>query len=288
MISRIGVGFMHLLSRLPLAWVRALGKALGLFLYVVVLPRRKVVDVNLRLCFPQWSDAQRRRATREVFVYVAQSFLDRAWLWHADPEVVKRRIVITGAVRELAGQEPTIVFAPHFVGLDAGVTGLTQQSGRRFIGIYTRQSNPVVDAWVLKGRHRFGGARPMSRAEGVREIVSALRDGDVMYLLPDMNFGPEESIFVPFYGVPAATVPSLSRFARLGRAKVVPVTTRLTRAGYEIRVHEAWAGFPSKDIEADTALMNERLQGYIDEMPSQYYWVHKRFKTRPPGEPPVY
>lgn len=288
MISHLGVLFMRAIAPLPLPWVRGLGRALGLFLHATVRSRRKVVDTNLRLCFPQWDEAERRRVTREVFVNVAQSFLDRAWLWHADPEAVRRRVVLTGAVRELAGKDPAIVFAPHFVGLDAGVTGLTQQLSRRFIGIYTRQSNPVVDAWVLAGRHRFGGARPLSRADGVREIVSALRAGDVMYLLPDMNFGPEESIFVPFYGVPAATVPSLSRFARLGRAKVVPVVTRLTPAGYEVRVMEAWPGFPTNDVEADTALMNLRLQQYIDEIPAQYYWVHKRFKTRPPGEPGVY
>ena len=231
MISRLGILFMRAIAPLPLSWVRGMGRVLGLFLHVVVRSRRKVVDTNLRLCFPQWSEDERRRVTRDVFVHVAQSFLDRAWLWHAEPEVVRRRVILTGSVRELAGQDPAIVFAPHFVGLDAGVTGLTQQLARRFIGIYTTQSNPVVDAWVLKGRHRFGGARPMSRSEGVREIVSALRAGDVMYLLPDMNFGPEESIFVPFYGIPAATVPSLSRFARLGRAKVVPVVTRLTPAG---------------------------------------------------------
>ena len=289
MISHLGILFMRAIAPLPLPWLRALGRVLGLVLYALVWSRRRVVDVNLRLCFPHWSDAQRRKVARDTFVHVAQSFIDRAWLWHADPEVVRRRVVLTGAVRELAGNDPTIVFAPHFVGLDAGVTGLTQQLPRRFIGIYTRQSNPVVDAWVLKGRHRFGiDPRPMSRNEGVREIVSALRDGDIMYLLPDMNFGPEESIFVPFYGVQAATVPSLSRFARLGRAKVVPVITRMRRGGYEVRVHEAWAGFPSGDAEADTALMNRRLQDYIDEMPSQYYWVHKRFKTRPPGEPAVY
>jgi KDO2-lipid IV(A) lauroyltransferase len=288
-ISHLGILFMRAIAPLPLPWLRALGYVLGLVLYALVWSRRRVVDVNLRLCFPHWSDAQRRKVARDTFVHVAQSFIDRAWLWHADPEVVRRRVVLTGAVRELAGKEPTIVFAPHFVGLDAGVTGLTQQQPRRVIGIYTRQSNAVVDAWVLKGRHRFGNnPRPMSRNEGVREIISALRAGDIMYLLPDMNFGPEESIFVPFYGVPAATVPSLSRFARLGRAKVVPVITRMRRGGYEVRVHEAWAGFPSGDAEADTALMNRRLQDYIDEMPSQYYWVHKRFKTRPPGEPPVY
>jgi KDO2-lipid IV(A) lauroyltransferase len=288
MISKLGVLFMRAIAPLPLRWVRALGYLLGMLLYRVVWSRRKVVDVNLGLCFPQWSAAQRRRAAREVFIHVAQSFLDRAWLWHGDPEVVRRRVVLTGAVRELAGKEATILFCPHFVGLDAGVTAVTQQLPRRFVGIYTKQSNPVVDAWVLKGRYRFGDARPMSRSEGVRDLIAALRAGDVMYLLPDMNFGPGESIFVPFYGVPAATVPSLPRFARLGRAKIVPLITKLTPTGYEVRVLDAWAGYPSGDVEADTALMNRRLQDYIDEMPSQYYWVHKRFKTRPPGEKKVY
>jgi Kdo2-lipid IVA lauroyltransferase/acyltransferase len=287
-ISRLGIVFMRLLARLPLAAVRALGRGLGLALYVLVASRRHVVDTNLRLCFPHWSPAERRRVGRLVFVNVAQSFLDRGWLWHADPTVVRERLTITGAVHELAGREPTILFAPHFVGLDAGVTALTQQLPRPMIGIYTRQSNKAVDEWVLQGRHRFGGARPRSREDGVREIVASLRAGDLMYLLPDMNFGPEESIFVPFYGVPAATVPSLSRFARLGRAKVVPVITRLTAAGYEVRILPAWAGFPTQDARADTALMNERLQAWIDELPDQYYWVHKRFKTRPPGQPPVY
>ncbi|MGZ5271380.1 MAG: LpxL/LpxP family acyltransferase, partial [Ramlibacter sp.] len=102
------------------------------------------------------------------------------------------------------------------------------------------------------------------------------------------NFGAEESIFVPFYGVPAATVPSLSRFARLGRAKVVPLLTRITPEGYDVQVLPAWRDFPTDDLQADTALMNERLQDYIDGMPEQYYWVHKRFKSRPPGAKPVY
>lgn len=288
MISRLGILFMRAIAPLPLGWIRAFGHAIGLVLYVLVVSRRKVVDVNLRLCFPQWSEAQRRRAAREVFVRVAQAWFDRAWLWHADPEVVRSRLSVSGAVGELAGQDPVILFCPHFVGLDAGVTALSQQVPRRYVGIYTRQSDPVIDAWVRQGRFRFGGARPMSREEGVRDIIAVLRAGGVMYLLPDMNFGPEESVFVPFYGVPAATVPSLSRFARLGRAKVVPVITRLTREGYEVRLLESWKGFPSGDAVADTALMNERLQGYIDQMPAQYYWVHKRFKTRPPGEPGVY
>jgi KDO2-lipid IV(A) lauroyltransferase len=103
-----------------------------------------------------------------------------------------------------------------------------------------------------------------------------------------MDFGAEESVFVPFYGVQTATVPSLSRFARLGRAKVVPLLPRLTRTGYEVQVLPAWEDFPSDDPVADTARMNARLRDYIATMPAQYFWVHKRFKTRPAGAPSLY
>ena len=126
----------------------------------------------------------------------------------------------------------------------------------------------------------------------MRQIVSGLKSGQPLYLLPDMNFGPEESIFVPFYGVLAATVPSLPRFARLAGAQVLPVVTRLTPTGYQIEVLPAWENYPSgetsADVAADTARMNRELERYIASMPAQYYWVHKRFKTRPPGQPPIY
>lgn len=288
MVSRLGIVFMRLLAHLPLAWVRALGWGLGWVLYLVIVPRRHVVQTNLALCFPQWTARRRRALVPRIFVYVAQAWLDRSWLWHGKPEVVRRRLKLAGAVDEFEGGRPAVMFVPHFVGMDAGWTALTQQVQRNFTGIYTGQSNKVLDAWILSGRQRFRSGRPFGRADGVKAIIASLRAGQPLYLLPDMNFGPEESIFVPFYGVAAATVPSLSRFARLGRAKVVPVITRLTREGYEVRVLPAWPDFPSDDVVADTALMNQRLQGYIDAMPGQYYWVHKRFKTRPPGQPPVY
>lgn len=288
MLSRLGVAFMRFLAHWPLPALRALGTALGAFLYVVIVPRRRIVHTNLRLCFPQWSGAQRRAVARRVFVLFAQAWLDRSWLWHGRPEVVRQRLRMTGAVGELDGEAPTLVFAPHFLGMDAGWSALTLLVPRRFVGIYTRQSNAVLDAWMLEGRHRFGSARPFGRADGVRGLVSALRGGEVMYLLPDMNFGPEESIFVPFFGIDSATVPSLSRFARLGRAKVVPVVTRLVPEGYEVQVLPAWQDFPGDDLAADTARMNRELEGYIGTMPEQYYWVHKRFKTRPAGQPPLY
>jgi KDO2-lipid IV(A) lauroyltransferase len=273
---------------LPLSWVRGLGRLLGWVLYALVGSRRRVVLINLRLCFPQWSEPQVRNAARETFDYFAKAWLDRGWLWHADAGLLKRRLRLTGAVHELDGNAPTVIFAPHFVGLDAGWTAITQQLPRRFTTIYTDQANKVSDAWILQGRKRFGDARLFGRVEGVKPIITALKAGEPLYLLPDMNFGPEESVFVPFYGVAACTVPSLSRFARLSRAKVVPLLSRMTKDGYDIDVMPAWQEFPTVDPVADTALMNLRLQSYIDTMPTQYYWVHKRFKDRPNGEAPPY
>lgn len=286
--TQAGIAFMKTLAWLPLPAVRALGRALGWVLYALIGARRRVVHANFAVCFPELSDVERRALAIQTFVCFSQAWLDRAWLWHAPEKWVRQRVRLTGAVEELAGNAPTVIFLPHFVGLDAAWAATALAMPRPSTTIYTDQSNKKVDQWILQGRQRFGHLRLFGRIEGVKPIVAALRAGQPLYLLPDMDFGPDESVFVPFYGVPTATVPSLSRFARLGRAKVVPLLPRLTPDGYEVRVLPAWIDFPSSDPVADTALMNERLQGYIDSMPAQYYWVHKRFKTRPDGNVPLY
>jgi KDO2-lipid IV(A) lauroyltransferase len=288
MLSHAVIGLLRLASVLPLSWLRLVGRLLGWLLYWVVPRRRHIARVNLSLCFPALDAQQIDQLAREHFRYFAQAWVDRSWLWHGPAGNARKRLQLVGALEELAGAEPVVIFAPHFVGLDAGWTALTQQLPRAFTTIYTNQADKVADQWILKGRRRFGQGRLFGRIDGVKTIVAALREGQPLYLLPDMNFGPEESVWVPFYGVPAATVPSLSRFSRLGRAKVVPVVTRMTPEGYQVQVLPAWSDFPTGDAVADTARMNRRLQGYIDAMPTQYYWVHKRFKDRPPGEPGVY
>ena len=286
--TRLGLWCLRGLAFLPLPVLRAIGHLLGRVLWGVVASRRRVVQTNLRVCFPQWTEAQRDAVAREVFVHFAQAWLDRGWLWHRSADCIRQRVQITGAVDQLREAVPTIVFAPHFVGLDVGWTALTLSLPGPFTTIFTPQRNTVVDDWVARGRTRFGHVRLFRREDGVKSIVSALKQQEILYLLPDMNFGPSESIFVPFYGEPAATVPSLSRFARLGRARVVPVITRMTAQGYEVQVLPAWDDFPTDDVTADTARMNLRLQAWIDAMPAQYFWVHKRFKTRPEGAPPLY
>ena len=287
-MTRVLLSLMRLMAWLPLSWVRALGWILGLVLYLLVAQRRRVVWINLTLCFAHWSRSKRRRVAVRHFVYVAQSWLDRGWLWHGSPALVRRRLRLEGALQALDSEQPTVLFAPHFVGLDAGWTALTQQLPRSFTTIYTNQANLAANDWILQGRKRFGSVRLLGRVEGVKPIVAGLKAGAPLYLLPDMNFGPHESVFVPFYGVAACTVPSLSRFARLGRAQVVPVLTRMTAQGYTVEILPPWSDFPSADLLADTALMNLRLQDYIDTMPAQYYWVHKRFKDQPEGVVPPY
>lgn len=279
---------MRLLAHLPLRALRAVGWGLGWVLYALVPSRRHVAQTNLGLCFPELPERARRKLVQRLFVGFAQAWLDRSWLWHGSPRITRARLRMTGDLAQLEGDGPVLLFAPHFIGLDAGATALSQQVARQFATIYTPQSNRIVDAWIARGRQRFGNARLFDRSAGIKPIVAALRAGQPVYLLPDMDFGPRECVFVPFYGISTATVPSLSRFARLGRAKVVPVLTKLTHDGYEVRILPAWTDFPSDDAVADTALMNQRLQGYIDEMPEQYFWVHKRFKTRPVGEPDLY
>ncbi|MGA8516517.1 MAG: lipid A biosynthesis acyltransferase [Burkholderiaceae bacterium] len=288
MLSHLGIAFMRALAWLPLRWTRTLGWLFGWALYLLVAPRRRIVRSNLLLCFPELETSTRQGLEAKIFINFAQAWLDRGWLWHARRETVAKRLKLTGAVHEFDGSSPIVIFAPHFMGMDAGGIALMLNLPRQYTSIYTDQSNQVVDAWMLRGRQRFGVMRMFNRSDGVREIANSLKQGQPLYLLPDMDFGDKGAEFVPFFGVTAATVPSLSRFARLGGAKVVPVITRLTQTGYEVQVMPAWQNFPTADMRADTLRMNQELEGYIRSMPDQYYWVHKRFKTRPPNEPSVY
>jgi KDO2-lipid IV(A) lauroyltransferase len=205
--------------------------------------------------------------------------------------VVESRLKWLGspaAFSQLAADTPKIILAPHFVGLDAGGLALTLKASKPVAFIFVPQHNKVMDAWVNEGRQRTGNVKPYFRHEGVKQIMSGLRHGEILHLSPDMDFGPEESLFVPFMGVTAATVPSLSRFARIGHAQVLTLITRMTPQGYEMTLQEAWDNFPTADLFDDTLRMNAELAEHIRATPSQYYWVHKRFKTRPEGEASVY
>jgi KDO2-lipid IV(A) lauroyltransferase len=183
---------------------------------------------------------------------------------------------------------PVIVLAPHFVGLDMG--GVRLSAHMRAASIYVRQRNPVVDRYLRRARSRFNQPVLASRHEGIRSLIKIIKSGLPFYFLPDQDQGRKESIFVPFFGIQTATIPALSRLAKITGAAVVPAVTRQLAGGqgYVMRFYPAWENFPSDDVAADTARMNRFIEDRVREMPEQYLWVHRRFKTRPADEPPFY
>jgi KDO2-lipid IV(A) lauroyltransferase len=281
---------MWLLHFLPLGAQAALGRAVGAAMFWLIPERRRVTRVNLERCFPQMDPVARERLARRHFGAFARSFLEHGLLWWAPRARIERLIRVEGLehVRALAGT-PVILFVPHFVGLDAGATRLACELD--MVGIYSLQKDRRFSALLLHGRGRFGAQRQVSRQEGVRAAIRAMqREGRPFYYLPDQDHGPRDALFVPFFGVPAATVPGLARIAGLAGAKVLPCVTRMLPGGggYAVRIEPPWQDFPSGDLEADTRRMNAYIERAALEMPEQYLWMHKRFKTRPPGEARFY
>ncbi|AUN93873.1 lysophospholipid acyltransferase family protein [Pseudazoarcus pumilus] len=290
-MSRIVIAIMWLLHWLPLPVLAAVGRGFGRLLYVFVRRRRHIVAVNLRLCFPELDDAARRRLARAHFAALGRSLLERGLVWWASEERLRRLIRVDNedVIRRLkdAGR-PIILLAPHFVGLDAGGAGIAMRFDS--LSMYARQSDAVIDHWLLHGRERFGDQMLLARDDGPRKTVRAMKSGRPFYYLPDMNFRTKDVVFVPFFGVPTATITGLARLARLAGAAVVPCPTRMLPGGqgYVVEVGEPWENFPTDDVEADIARMNREIEAVVRTMPEQYYWVHRRFKTRPAGEKKPY
>ncbi|MCA1975126.1 MAG: hypothetical protein LDL44_20015, partial [Caenispirillum sp.] len=219
MLTRLGLGLIWLLHFLPLKWLAPLGELFGGLLYAFGRERRHIALTNLRLCYPHMAEAERARLARAHFRAFGRSFLERGLLWWSPAETIRRIVRVEGLerVRALAGR-PVILFVPHFVGLDMGWTRLTLELD--MVSIYAQQKNFYFNAALYKGRLRFGRSTLLSRQEGVRQAIRALKEGRPFYYLPDMDYGQRDTIFVPFFNVPAATITGLSRLARMTGAKV--------------------------------------------------------------------
>lgn len=285
MLIRAAIALVWGLHFLPLRLLAPLGATVGAILYLFGRERRQVCLKNLARCFPEMPKSERRRIARAHFRAFGRSILERSILWWAPRERVIRLVRVVGLERihALKGR-PLLLLAPHFVGLDAGCTRLTCEID--MAGIYANQKNPLFNALLLSGRTRFGRQRAISRQEGIRPALAAIKAGIPFYYLPDQDYGRRDAVFVPFFGVPAATITGLSRITRLTGAHVVPCVTRLLSggAGYEVTCYPAWENFPSADDAADARRLNAFIEERVREMPEQYFWTHKRFKTRPPGE----
>jgi Kdo2-lipid IVA lauroyltransferase/acyltransferase len=287
----------RVLSWLPLRWIAAISAPIAAIGWTLAKSRRKIALTNLRLCFPEMGEAECESIARTHFRSYVQAALEHGFLWNAPAQRIRDYVTLheehewkkfRDVGDDAASARPVIWLCPHFIGLDAAAIRISVDTSG--CSLYSEQSNPDLDAMMLAGRTRFGASKIIARTEGVKPIIRAMKTGLPFYYLPDMDFGLRDSVFVPFFGVNAATITGVSRLAKLTDAAVVPViaTQREQGAGYDVRFYPAFANFPSGDDIADARTVNEFIEHRVRENKAQYLWTHKRFKTRPPGEASVY
>ncbi|MBV8209637.1 MAG: lipid A biosynthesis acyltransferase [Burkholderiaceae bacterium] len=284
----LGIALINRTARWSASGRRQLARLLGDLGWSAVASRRRVTLANLRACFPEASETERRAMGRRVFRNLTRATIDHSVLWKGSKEQIEHLVRVDGLERLLdPAKRPLIMLAPHFVGLDAGAVRLSIDIAA--VSIYAQQSNPVWDRWLAYGRSRFRPQRLIARrGSDLRAVVRAMRDGVPFYYLPDIDGGASNSIFAPFMGVPTATLPMVSRLARMVGARVVMTVTEQTADGYVVHVEPPWEDFPGESVEADTERMNREIERWVRRLPDQYLWTHRRFKTRPPGEPSIY
>lgn len=282
------IALLWLLHWLPLPILGRIGTAVGWLMYYAIPKRRKIAMINLRLCMPELSEAQRRDIVMRHFQGYSRSILERSLIWWAPIPRLRRLIRVEPAVPQAEMESgPTILLCPHFVCLDvAGVAARVIPLST----IYSPQKNKAFDDLLRYGRERFGPVRLFTREDGVKPILRALRDGLPYFMLPDMDFGEKDAAFVPFFGIPAATLTALGRLAGATGAKVIPIVATFLPdyKGYRVVFYPAWDNYPGDDMIAATRRMNAFIEERVRENPAEYFWTHKRFKTRPPGEPSFY
>jgi len=272
---------------------RRWARVLGWLAVRLMRSRAHIVRTNLALCFPERSPQDREAWLRQHFRLLAQSVVDRGLCWFGPASTIMNATPINGLEHLdalLKAKRKIILLAPHFIGLDAAATRLTLFL-RESATMYTRQSDPDVDQIVREGRGRFNTVHLVSRHDGVRGLIRHLRNGIPVYYLPDMDFGLTGAAFIPFFGVPAATLLTTAQIAKTWDAAVVPIISRLDAetGRYHVDVLPPLEDFPGPQTpEEATARINALIEQWVRVDPPQYYWVHRRFKTRPEGEARIY
>jgi KDO2-lipid IV(A) lauroyltransferase len=288
--SWLAVGLISGLGRLPFPLIWALGQLVGRLGYWLAADRRIVARRNLEICLGDVSEARRGRILRDHFGWLGVAALSQGVGWGIGRRRLARLVRIhgRGLIDALIAEgRPVIVLVPHFVGLELGgaaFTGLVHSG----VYMYQRIRDPVVDWRVRRARRQYGSVS-IERSDDLRGLVREIRRGTPFFYLPDQD-GGRRGIFAPFCGVPASTVPTLGRFAAMTGAVVIPTFARYLPwgQGLELIFDSPLEPFPTGDPQSDAGLMNRVIEARIHAMPEQYFWVHRRFKTRPLGGPPIY
>lgn len=279
----IWFGLVRLLAWLPLPVLWGLGGILGTAARWLVPRARRIAAANLSVCFPAMSEAARQRLLRQHFRALGRSLTAIGIAWYASRARLRRLVRYRGGEHFAAASAQgrnIILLAPHFVALDIG--GVRLSSEQPVVSMYRAAKNPLVDR-MLRRRARFGAILFERRAH-LKSLIKLIRGGMPFYYLPDQDPGGAEHVFAPFFGEPTATLTALSRIARLSDAVVIPCATRIRRfgCGFELRFYPPLPPFTG-DALADATAMNAAVETAVRDMPAQYLWVYKRFKTQQPG-----
>lgn len=288
-LAQFWIGVVKSLVHVPRFWRVRMARGVAWLMWRVIPQRRHVTMTNLRLCFPDKTEAEREAIAKATYVRLALAALDHGVLWAGTADQISEMVKFDGLETVTKAKTPLIIVAPHFAGLDAA--GIALNIHVRGVSLYQKQRNPAWDAAALAGRKRFSDPVLIAKGGGRHDlmaVVRAMKQGLPFYYLPDMDFGARDAIFVPFFGVPAATLAMCGRLAKVTKAKVCLCIAEMTDDGYLVHVCDPWEKYPSGDDEADTRRIMEELEQWILKMPDQYLWTHRRFKTRPEGEPSVY
>ncbi len=282
---------LYLIQLLPFRLIHLIADGVGSLAYYAVAPRRRVGEINLRKCFPDWSEAQRKALLKRHFQHMGKLLFEYGLYWYAPADRLRRFVRYQDKHHldnALAAGEKVILLYPHFTAFEMAVYTLNQDVP--LISMYSHQKNKAMDEQILKGRHRYDNVFLIGRTEGLRAIIKQLRKSDAPFLyLPDQDFGRNDSVFVNFFGIPTATIAGLGRIAAMTGAKVIPaIPIREADNTVTLRFYPAWEHFPGSDNEADAQRMNDFIEERVREYPEQYFWLHKRFKTRPEGENSFY
>ncbi|MFT3953330.1 MAG: lipid A biosynthesis acyltransferase [Piscinibacter sp.] len=247
--TRLLLGLLWLLHWLPLRAQAAFGRGLGALLYRLAGSRRRIALRNLELCFPEKDSAEREALAREHFAWLGRSIVERGLLWWAPRERLKTLIHVEGEV-DLAerSERPVMWLVPHFMALDVAGASVLLFQQKKGASIYQQQTNPVMDNIMRRGRLRLGNAVIFPRSDSAKPLIREIRQGTGFFNLPDMDFGERDAAFVPFFGVPAATLLAPSRMARLLDMVVQPVIAEMLPGGqgYRVRFLPPHAGLPQR------------------------------------------
>ena len=289
----LAFGLLRLMAMLPIRWTQTIGTGLGLLVYRLVPSRRRVARINIRQAYPGYSDEQIRALNIASFKSLGISVFETAQAWWADRDYMRSICEVEGKQHlddALAKGKGVILLTGHFTTLEIGamLIGLQTTLKGVYNGVYKKAHNPMFNAFMAHYRSTYG--EELIENKNVRALIRGLRKGRATWFAPDQDFSEQDIVFTPFLGGIASTLTATARMAEMTGAKVVPFyPVRLDRGrGYRLVILPALKDFPSNDIEKDSARINKAIEDMVYANPEQYGWVHKRFKYRPPGEPPIY